>query len=92
MEHSKIPLQKWGYAIYLCVISPKSVSSMQLHRDLKITQKSAWFMVHRLQEAMEFSQGPVEVDETFMGGQRKNMSNVKRKALRDTLQDAGLSE
>ena len=48
IARSKIPLRKWAIAIYLCLTSLKSVSSMKLHRDLKITQKSAWFMLHRL--------------------------------------------
>ena len=68
LSHSKIPLQKWVIGMYLQSISLKGVSSMKLHRDLNITQKSAWFMVHRLREAMEGETGlfggPVEVDET----------------------------
>ena len=90
IERSKIPLRKWAIAIYLCLTSLKSVSSMKLHRDLKISQKSAWFMLHRLREAWvpkgdddQFS-GPVEVDETYMGGKRRNMSNAKRKELAGT--------
>ena len=68
--------------------SLKSVSSMKLHRDLGITQKSAWFLAHRLraslsEDARLFS-GPVEVDETYMGGKHKNMSNAKRKQLAGT--------
>ena len=90
MERSKIPLRKWAIAIYLALTSLKSVSSMKLHRDLKISQKSAWFMLHRLRQAWapvsastgSFS-GPVEVDETYFGGKRKNMSNAKRKQLAD---------
>ena len=59
---------------------------MKLHRDLKVTQKTAWFMLHRLREAWSESGidgvlGPVEVDETYMGGKRKNMSKAKRKKL-----------
>lgn len=85
-ERSKIPLQKWAIAIYLVVTSLKGVSSMKLHRDLKVTQKTAWFMYHRLREAWDVEQatlfeGPVEVDETFVGSHRKNMPKKKRKAL-----------
>ena len=85
MEASNIGYQKWAIAIYLALTSLKSVSSMKLHRDLEITQKSAWHMAHRLRKAFAenggvFS-GPVEVDETYMGGKRANMSNAKRKAL-----------
>ena len=62
---------------------------MKLHRDLGITQKSAWFMLHRIREAFAAEKdfrftGPVEVDETYFGGKRRNMSNAKRKALADT--------
>ena len=61
---------------------------MKLHRDLGITQKSAWFLAHRLRSALsqdgKLFAGPVEVDETYMGGKRRNMSNAKRKALADT--------
>ena len=85
MEASNIGFQKWAIAIYLCLTSLKSVSSMKLHRDLEITQKSAWHMAHRLRKAFSenggvFS-GPVEVDESYFGGKRANMSNAKRKEL-----------
>ena len=80
LSHSRIPLQKWVVGIYLWSTSLKGVSSMRLHRDLKITQKSAWFMAQRLREAWSQSlfsadnlmEGPVEVDETFFGGKEKN--------------------
>ena len=87
IERSKIPLRKWAIGIYLCLTSLKSVSSMKLHRDLKIGQKAAWFMLHRLREAWvpiqdddEYT-GPVEADEGYFGGKRKNMSAAKRKTL-----------
>ena len=90
MAGSPLPLLKWLYAIYLDTTSLKSVSSMKLHRDLGITQKTAWHMQQRIREAFVdqgpnilFS-GPVEVDETYMGGRRANMSNAKRKELADT--------
>ena len=84
MEASNIPYRKWAIAFYLFATSLKGISSMKLHRDLKVTQKTAWFMAHRIREACEgghglFS-GPVEVDETYFGGKRKNMSKAKRKA------------
>ena len=90
MANSKIPLRKWAIGIYLCLTSLKSVSSMKLHRDLKIGQKAAWFMLHRIREAWasedngEMFDGPVEVDETYVAGHRRNMSNSKRKSLKDT--------
>lgn len=74
MEHSRIPLRKWAIAIYLNAASLKGVSSMKLHHDLKITQKSAWFMARRLREAFSSEAGvfvgSVEVDETYFGGKR----------------------
>lgn len=72
MEHSNIPLRKWVIGIYLMITNVKGVSSMKLHRDLGITQKSAWFMAQRIREgwandAPQPMEGPVEVDETFIG-------------------------
>ena len=91
IERSKIPLRKWAIAIYLEMTSLKGISSMKLHRELKISQKSAWFMLHRIREAWAPSfdggqtfKGPVEADETYIGGKRKNMSNSKRKELAGT--------
>ena len=90
MAGSPLPLLKWVYAIYLDTTSLKGVSSMKLHRDLGITQKTAWYMQQRIREAFAeqgpevlFS-GPVEVDETYVGGKRANMSNAKRKELEGT--------
>ena len=51
LASSNLPLRKWAIAIYLCLTSLNSVSSMKLHRDLGISQKSAWFMLHRIREA-----------------------------------------
>ncbi len=86
LENSRLPLRKWAFAVYLYVTSLKSVSSMKLHRDLRVTQKTAWFMLHRLREAWDASgidlfDGPVEVDESYFGGRRRNMSHRKRKNL-----------
>ena len=73
IARSNVPLRKWALAIYLCLTSLKSVSSMKLHRDLNVSQKTAWFMLHRLREAWASETrgafaGPVEADETFVGG------------------------
>lgn len=84
LERSQIGYQKWAIPIFLWATSLKGVSSMKLHRDLEITQKSAYFMAQRMREAwrdLEPLTGPVEVDETFAGGKRKNRSNFKRKKL-----------
>ncbi|MCY4594109.1 MAG: IS1595 family transposase [Bryobacterales bacterium] len=87
LERSKVPLRKWAIAIYLELTSLNSVSSMKLHRDIGVTQATAWFMLHRIRQAWfdtdddgSFN-GPVEVDETYFGGKRQNMSRSKRKAL-----------
>lgn len=87
MQASKLPLRKWAVGIYICLTSLKSVSSMKLRRDLNIGQKAAWFMLHRIREAWSVEiddddfQGPVEVDESYFGGKRANMSNAQRKEL-----------
>lgn len=71
--------------LYLFTKKIKGVSSMKLHCEPGITQKLAWFMLHRLRKAAEIGTGPfagpVEVDETCMCGKRKNMSNQRRKEL-----------
>ena len=83
MEASNLPLRKWAYAIYLEITSLKGVSSMKLHRDLKISQSAAWFMKHRIREGLAaetervFS-GPVEADECFIGGLERNKAKHKR--------------
>ena len=53
LEHTRLPLRKWALAVYLFVNHPNGVTSMQLHRDLGITQKTAWFMLHSLQKAWD---------------------------------------
>ena len=88
MEGSKLGFQVWMIATFLLSTNLKSVSSMKLHRDLNINQRSAWFLAHRLRVALAEKgcvfAGPVEVDETYLGGRRKNMSNAKRKELAGT--------
>ena len=86
MAHSNVPLRKWALAIYLCITSLKSVSSMKLSRDIGVKQATAWFMLHRIREAWaedgdEPLDGPAEVDETYFGGKRENMPLAKRKTL-----------
>ena len=85
MEGSKIGCQDWLIAMLLLTTGLKGVSSMKLRRDLGITQKSAWFLAHRLRDAMAQSgggsafEGPVEVDESYFAGKRRNMHNSQRK-------------
>ena len=90
MERSKISLRKWVYAIYLHLTSLKGVSSVKLHRDIGVRQATAWHMLQRIRKAFDDDDddqnfgGPVEADETYIGGLRKNMSNLKRKKLAGT--------
>ena len=91
MHRSRLGLQKWVIAIYLWATSLKGVSSMKLHRDLGITQKSAWFLAQRIRAVWQapadapppppLFAGPVEVDETYIGGKRKSMHAAQRKTL-----------
>ena len=83
MEDSKLSLSKWALAFYLMSTNLKGVSSMKLHRDLGITQKSAWYMEHRIRERWDdettdkFS-GAVEVDEIYIGGKERNKHEDKK--------------
>jgi transposase-like protein len=70
-ERSHVPLHKWIYAMYVLVTARKGISSLQLSKEIGITQKSAWFVLHRLREAcgpdLEKLQDIIEIDETYIG-------------------------
>ncbi len=81
-ERSHIPLHKWIYAMYLLVTARKGISSLQLSKEIGITQKSAWFMLHRIREAcgkdLSKLRGIIEIDETYVGGLEGNKHESKK--------------
>ena len=91
-ENSKIPLSKWVAAIYLLTGHKKGISSHQLGRDLGVTQKSAWFILHRVRYMFGIPEPEpldniVEVDETYVGGKFENMNRGRRKKWQELQRD-----
>ena len=92
-ERSHIPLHKWLLATHLIAASKKGVSALQLSRMLGVTYKSAWFLCHRIREAMEpTTPGPIggggkiiESDETVFGGKKKNRAYAKKEPKKHTV-------
>jgi transposase-like protein len=93
MEDSAIPLDKWMMATWMITNCKNGVSSYEIARDIKVTQKSAWFMLHRIRLAMQddfFGSklgGEVEVDETFIGGKARNMHKNRRDRMTGRIDD-----
>ena len=87
MHQSKLGCQTWLLALFLIVANPKGRSSVQLAADLGVTQKTAWHLAHRIREAltdggMPGFAGPVEADETYVGGKAHNMHAHRRKHMK----------
>src|SRR5664280_715367 len=83
-EDSPIPLEKWLPAVWMIVNDKNGISSWELHRALGVTQKTAWFMLHRIRLAMQDENyggklgGEVEIDETYIGGKARNMHKDRK--------------
>ncbi len=102
-ESSNISLRKWFMAIYLITSHKKGIASLQLSKDIRITQTSAWFVLHRIRKCFQFENdnilnGKVEIDETYIGGKNKNrhadkkVPNAQGRSLKDKVAVLGMVE
>lgn len=100
-DNTKIELKKWFLAIYIVTSHKKGISSIQLSKDIDVTQKSAWFMLQRIRNCFgsevesssnEPSSNNFEIDETYIGGENKNRSLSRRKKLHELRKQTGMND
>src|SRR5690348_15331940 len=95
MEDSALRLDKWLPAVWLIASNRNGISSWELHRALGVTQKTAWFMLHRIRLAMQDDLhggnlgGEVEIDETFIGGKARNMHKDRKARVQKAGRNTG---
>lgn len=96
-DNTKVPLRKWFMAIFIVTSHKKGISSLQLSRDIDVTQKTAWFMLQRIRNCFKIKSNikfdnDVEVDETYVGGKNSNRTKSKRKELHKHGKQTGVKD